>query len=365
MIVFVTSAISLLLLAVSGYLVFKDVSLPEAPKDRKPSVLLGAVALTLCAGCITGNGSVGLFMLEIQPALVVMLILESSLCERRMLRPVMYAVTMSYLVPFFLHIAVAAGWMRAPSESLLRWAFLPMVFIPPGFFIIGICRRLRDVRMILKTGTIWANVSLAVDAVYILVYVMISLSCFFAFMICPAGIPDCLVVFPFLAALMLAALGVREADDILFVFWRVQERRIVESMKVTKVETAVDPSGIEDIYQDIYERVVAYFETEKPFLDNDLTINDLSKVLYSNKLYISRAISQFTGRNFCQFVNYHRVTYSMELFRKNHDLKIHELADGSGFNSDVSYNMAFRLFMGETPGEWCRKERNRKIKMKK
>ena len=136
-------------------------------------------------------------------------------------------------------------------------------------------------------------------------------------------------------------------------------------MKLTKVETALDPSGIDDVYQDIYERVVTYFETEKPFLDSELTINDLVKVLYSNKLYISRAISQFTGRNFCQFVNYYRVTYSMEMFRDNLDLKIHDLATGSGFNSDVSYNMAFRLFMGETPGEWCRKERSRKLKTKK
>lgn len=365
MIVFVTSAISLLLLAVSCYLLFKGSSLPDEPKDRMPSVLLAAVAVTLCAGCIAGGGSVEVLMLEIQPALVAMLVLESSFWENRRIRPLMYAVAVSYVVPLCLHIAVAAGWTISPSESLLRWMSLLLVFIPPGFFFVGISRRLRDVRMILKTGTIWANVSLAVDAVYVLIYVILSLSCIAGLMIFPDRMLNLLLLFPFLTGLMLAALGIRHADDILFLFWRVQERRILESMKVTKVETAVDPSGIEDIYQDIYERVVAYFEAEKPFLDNELTINDLSKVLYSNKLYISRAISQFTGRNFCQFVNYYRVAHSMEMFRNNHDLKIHELAGGSGFNSDVSYNMAFRLFMGETPGEWCRKERNRKIKMKK
>ena len=118
-------------------------------------------------------------------------------------------------------------------------------------------------------------------------------------------IPTGLLVFPFMLGLMVAALGIRATDDVLFVFWRRQERRIIESMKITKVETAVDPCSIDDVYQDIYERVVAYFDAEKPFLDNELTINDLVKVLYSNKLYISRAISQFTGRNFCQFVNYY------------------------------------------------------------
>jgi transcriptional regulator GlxA family with amidase domain len=47
------------------------------------------------------------------------------------------------------------------------------------------------------------------------------------------------------------------------------------------------------------------------------------------------------------------------------DLKIAELANMSGFNSVVSYNMAFRLFMNENPSEWCRKERAKsKIKKK-
>ena len=111
------------------------------------------------------------------------------------------------------------------------------------------------------------------------------------------------------------------------------------------------------IFKDIYDRVLEYFETEKPFLNGDLTINDIVAVVYTNKLYISRAISQSTGRNFCQFVNYHRVMYSVECFRKNPELKIAELWPMCGFNTIVSFNMAFRLFMGENPSDWCRKEK--------
>jgi YesN/AraC family two-component response regulator len=143
------------------------------------------------------------------------------------------------------------------------------------------------------------------------------------------------------------------------------ERRILESLKVAVVELPNDITRTDATYQDIYDRIVAYFETEKPYLRSDLIIDDLVKVVFSNKLYISRAISQITGRNFCQFVNYYRVIYSMQCFRENPDLKIYELATMSGFNSIVSYNMAFRLFMGENPSEWCRKEKTRKIKNKK
>ena len=365
MIVFIASAISFLLLAVSGYQIFRAVSAPESRKEFCLAVLFGAVAATMGIGCVTGSETDGLLMLETLPALALMLVLESSLGERMKIAPAVYAVAGFYILPAGFHIAVALGWASLPADVLIIVACTTCLILPSGIFIFAVCRHIRDVKMILKAGTVWANLSLAVEALYLLLYLLLDFLYLVLFFICPDQCRAVLLVFPFLAGLMLAALGIRRADDVLFVFWRAQERRVVESMKVTKVETAMDPLSIEDVYQDIYERVVAYFEAEKPFLNNELTINDLSKALYSNKLYLSRAISQFTGRNFCQFVNYYRVTYSMELFRKDHNLKIQELAIRSGFNSDVSYNMAFRLFMGETPGEWCKKERNRKIKMKK
>ena len=106
------------------------------------------------------------------------------------------------------------------------------------------------------------------------------------------------------------------------------------------------------------------FENDRMYLNSELTINDVVKIVYTNKLYISRAISQFTGRNFCQFVNYYRVIHSIRLFRENPDLKVAELANQSGFNSSVTFAMAFRLYMSESPSDWCRKERY-KIKAKK
>ena len=365
MIVFVASAISILLLAVICYGAFKDAFLPDKRRNRISSLLLGSAALSIIVGCITGGMSVDILMVDIMPALTAMNILLSRQWDSHNVRPFMTVSVILSALPAIIHPSAAAGLTALPPASSLRIILAAYAVLVAILFIIGIARRMRNVRLILKTGTLWANVGLAVEAVYIVILLVLS----FGYLSVSVSFPDIsdgwLLVFPLLLSGMLASLGVREADDVMFVFWRRQECRIVESMKVNKVETVSDPSCIDDVYQDIYERVVAYFEAEKPFLDNELTINDLVKVLYSNKLYISRAISQFTGRNFCQFVNYHRVVHSMELFRANPEMKIHELASGCGFNSDVSYNMAFRLFMGETPGEWCRKERNRRLKMKK
>ena len=63
-------------------------------------------------------------------------------------------------------------------------------------------------------------------------------------------------------------------------------------------------------------------------------------------------------------MNYYRVLHSIQMFRENPDLKVIEMATRSGFNSSVSYSMAFRLYMGESPSDWCRKEKF-KVKRRK
>lgn len=109
--------------------------------------------------------------------------------------------------------------------------------------------------------------------------------------------------------------------------------------------------------KELYDRITVLFEKEMPYLDGDLTISHVARELYTNKAYISRAVNEFTGKNFCQYVNYYRIMHSVKLFRENPYLRVSELAEMSGFHTQVSFNMAFRLVMEESPGEWCRKVR--------
>ena len=154
-------------------------------------------------------------------------------------------------------------------------------------------------------------------------------------------------------------------DDSVLVLFRRHERRIVESMRISPVESSASGTTEDNVYKELFERIQEYFDEEKPFLNGNLTINDIVAKVFSNKVYISRAIVQCTGRNFCQYVNYHRIMYAMECFRKNTELKISELWPLCGFNTIVSFNMAFRLFMDENPSEWCRKEKIRLSKKRK
>ena len=102
----------------------------------------------------------------------------------------------------------------------------------------------------------------------------------------------------------------------------------------------------------LYERVVELMERKRPFLDADFNLMDLSGAVFTNKSYLSRTINVLSGRNFSQFVNYYRIQYAVELMHKDHNLKMINLAMMCGFHSTVSFNMAFKLNMGETPSAY-------------
>lgn len=102
----------------------------------------------------------------------------------------------------------------------------------------------------------------------------------------------------------------------------------------------------------IYANVVEYMEKEKPYLDPSYSIYDMAQHTGTNKTYISKVINIYSGRNFCQFLNWYRVRYASAYANDNPDVKVTELALMSGFNSNVSFNSAFKVFMGYSPGEY-------------
>lgn len=99
----------------------------------------------------------------------------------------------------------------------------------------------------------------------------------------------------------------------------------------------------------VYGKVLRYMESHKPFLFDNFSIDDLAEAVFSNKVYLSKAINYYSGRNFRQFINYYRVMYATSLMKKDRHLKVTDLTVKCGFHSVVSFNMAFKLNMNMTP----------------
>lgn len=114
--------------------------------------------------------------------------------------------------------------------------------------------------------------------------------------------------------------------------------------------------------QFLYDRCCRYMVERKPYLVSTFTLQDLANAMFTNRFYLSRIINQFSGKNFRAYVNYYRVMYAIELFRENTSLKVTDLAQLSGFNSESSFLGSFKKVMGQPPSLWCanlkRKYRN-------
>ena len=107
----------------------------------------------------------------------------------------------------------------------------------------------------------------------------------------------------------------------------------------------------------------------KPFLVESFSLGDLASVLFTNKVYLSKTINYYSGKNFRSYINYYRVMYAMELFRKNKSLTVSELGALSltvselgalaGFHSGTTFNQAFKAVMQESPSTWCARLRKK------
>ena len=132
--------------------------------------------------------------------------------------------------------------------------------------------------------------------------------------------------------------------------------------KITRTDSVEKDALMEGIIVDEYkiiQRLILYFESHKPYLNKDLKLADVSKHIYTNRTYLSRALNQRLSKNFNQFVNYYRVKEACSLFLENPLIKINEMSVKSGFKNLSSFTTAFSLNMRYTPAEWCKEVKRR------
>ena len=119
---------------------------------------------------------------------------------------------------------------------------------------------------------------------------------------------------------------------------------------------AENSERIEDYrYNQIKERLEQYFETGKPYLNKKISIKDGARRLFTNKTYLSKVINENMGVNFNQYVNAYRMKEVDKLLKEDSHIGMKELCDKAGFGCMATFVVAFRLYKGAPPAEWCKK----------
>ena len=107
----------------------------------------------------------------------------------------------------------------------------------------------------------------------------------------------------------------------------------------------------------LYEKLLLYFKTEKPYLKSSVNVAEVACRLSSNKTYLSRLLNDKLSQNFNQFVNSYRIREAQKLVIEKGEMALTELCKKVGFTSMATFTAAFKLNTGMTPGEWCKKRK--------
>ncbi len=120
-------------------------------------------------------------------------------------------------------------------------------------------------------------------------------------------------------------------------------------------EKKYEKSGLGEEQQNTYiEEIEKFMRTEKPYLNGDLTINELSEELEIPRHHISQVINSRCGMNFYAYVNSFRMADVIERLNDDNfrDYSLLRIAFDSGFNTKSAFNRIFKENTGLTPSEY-------------
>ena len=101
----------------------------------------------------------------------------------------------------------------------------------------------------------------------------------------------------------------------------------------------------------LIERMHALMEERKLYLNPKFSIIDLTKLLGTNRTYVSVYLNEVMGKSFFDFLNEYRLTVAEKLVSET-DLNFSKIAEKSGFNSLCTFRRAFVKKNKITPGEY-------------
>lgn len=99
------------------------------------------------------------------------------------------------------------------------------------------------------------------------------------------------------------------------------------------------------------EKLSAYVETERPYLDPELNLRQLAENVGMPANQLSQLLNEGFDQNYSTFINSFRVNAFKEKLKdpSNHHLTLLGLAYDSGFNSKTVFNTYFKKITGQTP----------------
>ena len=105
-------------------------------------------------------------------------------------------------------------------------------------------------------------------------------------------------------------------------------------------------------YDKIMDSFKQYMDKERGYLNPSLSIEEIARVLNTNRTYVSKLVNLYYGMTFRDYLNMKRMEFAKQLMADEPDAALDYIAAKSGFQSSTQFIRKFRETEGLTPTVW-------------
>ena len=134
----------------------------------------------------------------------------------------------------------------------------------------------------------------------------------------------------------------------------------IQSKEELLTNSGIEPEMVSEevlgSYTEFIEKVDNWIKTDG-YVQQGLTIKELSKILYTNRTYLSAYIKTTYKMTFREWITSLRLEYAKNILKKHPEINIQKLAESSGFLSRSNFIKLFSEKEGCTPAKWKKANR--------
>ncbi len=110
----------------------------------------------------------------------------------------------------------------------------------------------------------------------------------------------------------------------------------------------------EEVEEAVLQKLTRLMETEKPYLESDLSLPKLAQQLGTSSHHLSQLLNDRLEQSFFDLLANYRVREAQQLLQDSGtaNLKIDEIAERVGYNSTSAFHTAFKRLTGQTPAQF-------------
>ena len=122
------------------------------------------------------------------------------------------------------------------------------------------------------------------------------------------------------------------------------------------IEPEMVSEEVPESYTEFIEKVDNWIKTDG-YVQQGLTIKELSEILYTNRTYLSAYIKTTYKMTFREWITSLRLEYAKNILKEHPEINIQKLAESSGFLSQSNFIKLFSEKEGCTPAKWKKSNR--------